>query len=524
MMFLSAGRVDEVQLASPIQEDTIPVYTHIQEEDEIDYEEFMKKNIKSILISLVAIFFVISTVNAYTILKGDNLSKIAESNGISLVELVEANPQIENVNLIYPGQEINIPVNNESTFGGTTPISGSTYNLAGAGVSSSATSIILSSFTITQTGHEILTADLGDKFYITIEPGNKARQEIVSCTTVTQSASSATATLSGCTRGLKPYGSYGEDSNYKFSHAGGSQVILSDPPHLFNLYTAKANNETVDGFWDFTYLPSSSVAPTSTSQFVTKIYVDNSSNQGAATSTESVAGISELATANETASSTSWNILEPHVIQSQYATSTPLYSCDDSGTAGAKCVVVGESDGKLNQSWLDLSEGYTFSGNVGFTGSRVDMLGTVYTNYLGGSFNVGYSATTLENATGTVNILGDWYQTGNATTTGTFASGDDGFLSTAAAAGGGEIPIPSGTRRIIIDAAVSGSCTVQTRQEATLTTTGKTSAILIDGFYNGTAAYTQVQVTSTPTAIGFTTSGENCGNDDATVNAYFYKY
>lgn len=43
MMFLSAGRVDEVQLASPIQEDTVPVYTHIQEEDEIDYEEFMNR-------------------------------------------------------------------------------------------------------------------------------------------------------------------------------------------------------------------------------------------------------------------------------------------------------------------------------------------------------------------------------------------------------------------------------------------------------------------------------------------------
>lgn len=43
MMFLSAGRVDEVQIALPMQNDAVPVYSQTPEEDEIDYEEFMNR-------------------------------------------------------------------------------------------------------------------------------------------------------------------------------------------------------------------------------------------------------------------------------------------------------------------------------------------------------------------------------------------------------------------------------------------------------------------------------------------------
>jgi len=80
------------------------------------------------------------------------------------------------------------------------PIAGVIYNLSGSGVSGSATSITLASLTIPQTGQKLIDSDFSDTFYITLEPGNRNRQEIVSCTTVTQNASSAT--LSGCTRGL----------------------------------------------------------------------------------------------------------------------------------------------------------------------------------------------------------------------------------------------------------------------------------------------------------------------------------
>lgn len=44
----------------------------------------------------------------YIVKKGDNLTKIAKSNGLSLEELLKLNPQIKNQNLINVGQEIKI--------------------------------------------------------------------------------------------------------------------------------------------------------------------------------------------------------------------------------------------------------------------------------------------------------------------------------------------------------------------------------------------------------------------------------
>lgn len=50
-----------------------------------------------------------STAGVYIVQSGDTLSGIAQSNGITLGILAQANPQITNLNLIYPGQQINIP-------------------------------------------------------------------------------------------------------------------------------------------------------------------------------------------------------------------------------------------------------------------------------------------------------------------------------------------------------------------------------------------------------------------------------
>ena len=168
----------------------------------------------------------------------------------------------------------------------TLPIAGMIYYLSGSGISSSATSLTLTSLTIPQTGQKIVDSDLSDTFYLTIEPGNRTRQEIVSCTTVTQNAA-GTATLSGCLRGLSPITPYTASTTLQFSHGGGTTVIFSDAPQLFNTYTAKDNDETITGVWSFNQLPTSSLQATSSNQFAIKNYVDNVANQGAATSTTS---------------------------------------------------------------------------------------------------------------------------------------------------------------------------------------------------------------------------------------------
>lgn len=49
------------------------------------------------------------TSSKYTVVKGDTLTAIAKKYGVTVAELVKANPQIKDPNLIYPGQVINIP-------------------------------------------------------------------------------------------------------------------------------------------------------------------------------------------------------------------------------------------------------------------------------------------------------------------------------------------------------------------------------------------------------------------------------
>lgn len=147
-----------------------------------------------------------------------------------------------------------------------TPIAGQTYTLAGAGIGSSDTSFTLTSFTITQTGYRIQDSDMSDIFYVTLEPGSRSRQEIVSCTTVTQN-NDGTATISGCTRGLLPIAPYTASTSLAFAHAGGSSVIFSDPPQLFNQTTFKDNDETITGSWIFP-------TPLSSDNAATKAYVD----------------------------------------------------------------------------------------------------------------------------------------------------------------------------------------------------------------------------------------------------------
>ena len=154
----------------------------------------------------------------------------------------------------------------EPEFGATLDIAGATYTLSGGGISSSATSITLSSFTLPQNGYKIQDSDISDTFYITLEPGNRSRQEIVSCTTVTQNAA-GTATLSGCTRGLSPITPYTASTTLQFAHSGGSQVIFSNPPQQQRQYPAKDRDESITGAWTVLY-------PTASSSPATKGYVD----------------------------------------------------------------------------------------------------------------------------------------------------------------------------------------------------------------------------------------------------------
>ena len=78
---------------------------------------------KKILISLIAVFQITAvfpsyaqSTQSYTVVKGDSIWKIAVKHEVGLSEIKNANPHIENPNLIYPGQVLNIPKNNAAVL------------------------------------------------------------------------------------------------------------------------------------------------------------------------------------------------------------------------------------------------------------------------------------------------------------------------------------------------------------------------------------------------------------------------
>ena len=257
----------------------------------------------------------------------------------------------------------------------TTLIGGTTYTLSGSGISSSATSLTLSTFTLPQNGYKIQDSDLSATFYITLEPGNRTRQEFVSCTTVVQNAA-GTATLSGCTRGLSPVTPFTASSTLKFAHAGGTQVIFSDPPQTFNEFYALGNvststnilvfSSTTPPRYDFVGAQSTGTYIATTSELASIAYVNAISIAGASNGTESVKGIWEGATALETASSTILGGTGAGLLmQVRYATDTPQSGCATgyTSTAGAGCSVIASLAGKIKQAWMDLTSSYTWTGH-----------------------------------------------------------------------------------------------------------------------------------------------------------------
>ncbi|MBQ7346391.1 MAG: SafA/ExsA family spore coat assembly protein [Clostridia bacterium] len=69
----------------------------------------------AMLVSMLAVSVSAAT-ETYTVVSGDSLWKIAVKYQVGLSELKSANPQIKNPDLIYPGQKINIPLNDSSVL------------------------------------------------------------------------------------------------------------------------------------------------------------------------------------------------------------------------------------------------------------------------------------------------------------------------------------------------------------------------------------------------------------------------
>lgn len=77
----------------------------------------LKKFKKVIITSAVSLSLLIPmtafAASSYTVVSGDSLWKIAVKTQTGVSDIIAANPQLKNPNLIYPGQSLEIPTNDE---------------------------------------------------------------------------------------------------------------------------------------------------------------------------------------------------------------------------------------------------------------------------------------------------------------------------------------------------------------------------------------------------------------------------
>ena len=76
-------------------------------------------NMKKLIAFITALIFIMScfavsasaaNIDTYTVVKGDSLWKIAVKYQVGLSEIISANPQFKEPNLIYPGDKVYIPL------------------------------------------------------------------------------------------------------------------------------------------------------------------------------------------------------------------------------------------------------------------------------------------------------------------------------------------------------------------------------------------------------------------------------
>ena len=237
---------------------------------------------------------------------------------------------------------------------GFSPSSG--YNETIASPLNSSTSTIAVSSIDDADGVELALSS-SNKGYFTIDPGQTDAERVV-CTGV----DSVTTSLTGCTRGLASSGSSETGSaSLASTHDVGSKIIMTNIAQFFGNYINIWDDQTKAGVMTFSSLPKvPTTSPTDGSEVASWDIITSLINQGAATSTPDKAGIGKLGTGSQIASSTPFDDLDPHFVNTELGTSTPT-------VRGLGYFPVSENDGYLNQSWLDLSESWDFLGDVNFS-------------------------------------------------------------------------------------------------------------------------------------------------------------
>lgn len=269
--------------------------------------------------------------------------------------------------------------------GNFNPTGGGTYLLQSS-ISSTQTTLTLTSFTEPGSGIPYTMSYINtDIIYGTIAPSS-GRSEFIAATGITQN-SNGTATLTGLTRGLlRTPGSGGcvASSTLATGWSGQTQFILSNSACFYKEFLALRTAATSSAVLTF----GSTTPPrydnvgrqgqgtfnATTSELASVAYVNAVAIAGASNATEAIKGIVELGTALEQGSSTVLGGTGAGLVaQTKNATDTPQSGCASgyTATAGAGCSVIALLTGKIKQTWLNLTDTFTWTALHTFGGGFI---------------------------------------------------------------------------------------------------------------------------------------------------------
>lgn len=218
------------------------------------------------------------------------------------------------------------------------PITGQNYYLAGAGVTSSQTTVPLTSLK-TPDGRTITMTMIGDAGYGTLEPQSPAKTELIKFTGIVQNGN-GTASLTGVTRGIDFAYPYAASTTLRQAHSGGATFIISNTPNWY------FDNFPIQGDDNVTIWPMASTSVPS------RGYVDYVAFNGAGVinATTIAKGVVQIGTGAQAAASTALGSTGASLaIPTSAATSTY-----NSSTAANKVVVTGLA-GKIDDNFIATS-------------------------------------------------------------------------------------------------------------------------------------------------------------------------
>lgn len=225
------------------------------------------------------------------------------------------------------------------------------FNLAGSGVSVSATSVVLTSMIDIDGNPLVMASAFGTKGYITLEPGSLQQEEQISFTGITQNTN-GTATLTGVSNVAFLY-PYTETAGVAKSHAGGVVAVVSNTSGFYNDFANKNDTETITQEWLFPSAEADrpkAIADTDAigaADYVTFGQLSRTAMSGTVNASETVNGVIQLATNAQMGTHTSLGSTGARLVApNDQLTSTSV------GVGSANKIITLDGTGALDSSLL----------------------------------------------------------------------------------------------------------------------------------------------------------------------------